>query len=429
MKLKTVLIISPNFPPFNAADMHRVRMSLPYFADLGWNVEVVTVKPIHSEIIKDDLLVVSIPGHIKIHYVNAFSKKWTRFLGLGSIALRSFLFYRRKVNQLLKEHKYDLIYFSTTQFPLCVLGNYWKEKYGIPFIIDMQDPWHSNYYLDKPKSQRPRKYWFSYRLNKWLEPKAMNNVDGLISVSDSYLTVLSQRYRHCSQIPQATIPFGSFELDLEIALRNKNIFPSILKTSNKISIVYIGRGGYDMQKAVSLLFTAFSCLLKKQPGIYSRFHFYFIGTSYATNGKASETISPIAIQHEIKTYVTELTARIPFYQSLNTLADADGLFIPGSDDPKYSASKVYPYVQVRKPLLAIFHRNSNVVDFLRNCKIGTIVTFSDSQTSIQESIEQFLLNIYNGLNFNTEPDCAVFEQYSAKRMTEKQCRLFDEVTL
>ena len=33
--MKRLLIISPNFPPLNAADMQRVRMSLPYFKDFG----------------------------------------------------------------------------------------------------------------------------------------------------------------------------------------------------------------------------------------------------------------------------------------------------------------------------------------------------------------------------------------------------------
>ncbi|MDB5150602.1 MAG: hypothetical protein JWQ57_4622 [Mucilaginibacter sp.] len=97
---KRVLIISPYFPPTNAADMQRVRMSLPYFEEYGWDAEVVTVDEKYSEQVKDELLLQSLPAHIKIHRVKAFNKKWTSKFGLGSIALHSLWFYRQKVNAI-----------------------------------------------------------------------------------------------------------------------------------------------------------------------------------------------------------------------------------------------------------------------------------------------------------------------------------------
>jgi len=72
--LKKVLIISPYFPPVNAADMQRVRMSLPYFKQFGWDAEVVTVDPRYSDFVKDDLLLETVPAGLKIYGVNAFSK-------------------------------------------------------------------------------------------------------------------------------------------------------------------------------------------------------------------------------------------------------------------------------------------------------------------------------------------------------------------
>src|ERR1700749_231070 len=118
--------------------MQRIRMSLPYFRNFGWDAEVVTVDPQYSEMVKDELLLQSIPGDIKIHQVKAFDKKWTSKLGLGSLALRSLRFYKKKVNQLLSADKFNLIYFSTTAIPACILGSYWKKKFNIPYVIDMQ---------------------------------------------------------------------------------------------------------------------------------------------------------------------------------------------------------------------------------------------------------------------------------------------------
>ena len=167
--MKHLLIISPYFPPVNTADMQRVRMSLPYFQTYGWEAEVVAVDPACTDLPQDRLLLESIPEGIKIHLVKALGKKWTSRLGFGSISYRSWWFFKKKVNEILKKKRFDLIYFSTTQFQVCTLGAYWKEKFKIPYVIDMQDPWHSEYYQDKPKKQQPPKYWLSYRLNKFLE--------------------------------------------------------------------------------------------------------------------------------------------------------------------------------------------------------------------------------------------------------------------
>lgn len=426
--MKRVLIISPYFPPTNAADMQRIRMSLPYFSDFGWEAEVVTVDPVHSDMAKDPLLLQSIPGKIKVHYVGAFQKRWTAKIGLGSISLRSLLFYRKKVNRILRHKKFDLIYFSTTQFYICILGPYWKKKFGVPYVIDMQDPWHSDYYRDKRKDERPPKYWFSYRLNKMLEPVAMKKVDGLTAVSGAYLKTLAHRYERCRQIPQRTITFGAFEKDLSIAQQNLAVQPSVLPPRDgKIKVVYVGRGGKDMQDAISYLFRAFHMGLEAQNNNFNRIHFYFIGTSYAAAGKGLPTVLPVARALGVADHVTEITDRIPFYQTLNTLAAADALFVPGSNDPQYTASKIYPYVLACKPLLAIFHPASSVVSFLRSCNAGTVVTFDQEPADILNEMNLFLQNICRGQITAPKPDAEVFNQYSAKKMTEHQCDLFNEV--
>jgi hypothetical protein len=422
---KRVLIISPYFPPSNAADMQRIRMSLPYFKEFGWDAEVVTVDVKHSQVIKDDLLLQSIPDDIKIHRVKAFSKKWTSKLGLGSLALRSVWFYRQKVNRLLKQDRFDLIYFSTTQFPLCILGAYWKRRFGIPYVIDMQDPWHSEYYRDKPKHQQPPKYWFSYRLHKYLEPIAMRHVDGLISVSENYISDLKERYPEIKSIPSATITFGAFNPDLEIAESNKQQFKPLLDP-DFVNIVYIGRGGADMHPAVTILFNTLKDGLDHEPDLFKKLKFYFIGTSYAPNGQGKPTIMPLALQLGVENSVMEITDRISYYHTLVTLQQADALFIPGSDDPKYTASKIYPYLLIQKPLMAIFNKNSTVVEVLMNCTQNvTIITFPVDDPHPAEVLYNTLGDWGKRL-FKPPVLLGNFETYSAKNLTGLQTQLFDK---
>jgi hypothetical protein len=421
--LKKVLIISPYFPPSNAADMQRVRMSLPYFKEYGWEATVVTVDEKYSDMLRDDLLLQTVPQYIPVHKVGAFNKRYTSKLGLGSIALRSLPFYRKMVNQLLKDGQYDLIYFSTTQFPVCILGAYWKKKFGVPYVIDMQDPWHSDYYLDKPKHQRPAKYWFSYRLNKHLEPKAIKNTDGLISVSQSYITGLKDRYPKIKNIPAATITFGAFEPDLNIAAANAQQFRPLLDGTHT-NIAYIGRGGADMHKAVSAVFKALHEGLKEHPQKLKKLRFYFIGTSYAPAGKGEQTIMPLAKKYGIEDHVIEITDRISYYHALVTMQQADALFIPGSDDAKYTASKIYPCLLTQKPILAVFNKASSAIDILLEFGVKHVYNYADAT---QKQLMEFFTELADG-DLAMQPYSAdAIEKYSAQQMTLLQCELFDSV--
>jgi len=408
--------------------MQRVRMSLPYFQSFGWEAEVVIVGEQYIDIVQDELLLQSIPINTIIHDVAALPKKWTQKLGLGSIALRSLYYYLKKVNKLLSSKKFDLIYFSTTQFPICILGNYWKRKFNVPYIIDMQDPWHSDYYKDKPKSQRPPKYWFSYNLNKFLEPIAMKHVDALISVSQAYIETLQGRYPHLTKIPNKVITFGAFDVDFDIA---KTVPPSKnrILSSDTFNIVYIGRGGQDMKDAISLLFDAFKKGLSIQKD-FSKIRFYFIGTSYAAAGFGKKTIAPIAELFGINDFVVEQTDRIPFYQSLSTIQSADILFIPGSNDAQYTASKLYPYIMAKKPIIALFNEKSSAVKILNDClPSACVLTFQQEQNTVIETIIIYIQEVMLENKIPVEINHMAFNNFTAKSMVEKQVNLFNEVVL
>jgi hypothetical protein len=403
--------------------MQRIRMSLPYFHTFNWEVEVVTVDAQYIDINKDDLLLQSLPPDIKIHKIKALPKKWTAKFGLGSIALRALWFYKQKVNELLKAGRFDLIYFSTTQFPVCILGAYWQKKFKIPYVIDMQDPWHSEYYHNKPKNQRPPKYWLAYRLNKYLEPIAMKKVNGLIGVSAAYIENLKTRYPAIKHIPAATITFGAYEPDLGIVQANARQFKPLLDTST-VNIVYIGRGGTDMHQAIFPLFSAFKQYAQTNADQAARLKFYFIGTSYAAAGTGRPTILPFAKQMGVASNVIEITDRISYYHTLATLQQADGLFIPGSDDPQYTASKLYPYLLMQKPLLAILNKNSPAMRTLREYGVDTAYDYRSVKPA---AIISFVSNIIQqNLPVPVYNNDAV-QKYSAKEMTRLQCQLFDTV--
>ena len=215
---------------------------------------------------------------------------------------------------MLSQNIYDLIYFSTTEFPICTLGAHWKRKFNIPYVIDMQDPWFTDYYL-RQKKERPKKYWFTYHLHKYLEPIAMASADGLISVSAKYIETLKERYPVLLNKPTAIITFGISDLDFKIAEANHDKLKLHYKQAkDRINLVYVGRGGFDMKDAATILFSNFKIGLVKEPDLFKKVNFHFIGTSYAPKDTGVQTLKPIADDLEIGNHVTEHTNRIGFYE-------------------------------------------------------------------------------------------------------------------
>ncbi len=410
--------------------MQRIRHSLAYFKELGWEAEVVAVATEYVETYSiDPLLNETIPADVKVYHVKALDVKKTRKYGLGSLSMRSFFAYKKMGNQLLRNSKFDLVYFTTTAFHVMALGRYWKQKFGVPFVLDLQDPWRNDFYLDKPKSERPPKFMVSYNIDKYLEMYTMKKVDGIISVSQGYVDTLLDRYPYMRPKQFTVIPFGYSTLDFEVMEKHVKEVSVQLK-KDKINIVYIGRGGHDMKLATECFFTALKKLAESDAPIRQKVHCWFIGTSYAMEGKGTPTIKPIADRLGVGDMVTEITDRKPFFETLYLLKNAEGLFIPGSTDKAYTASKIYQYVLAEKPMLAVFYKGSSVISILEKAGTGTVVTFDDTLQFTADMVEEcagFISRLVHGPEQKMTYNKEAFEEYSAYTMAKRQTDFFDKI--
>ncbi len=428
--LKKVLIISPHFPPVNAADMHRVRQGLPYFKEFGWDPVVIAVKESCVEAYSTDpLLLHTIPDDIEVYKVGAWDVNKTRKYGLGSLSMRSYFHFQKKGDELLKREVFDLVYFSTTAFHVMALGPRWEKKFGVPFILDIQDPWRNDFYLNKPKNERPPKFFISYHIDKYLEAITVPRANGIISVSQAYCDTFISRYPGMGKEQFKVIPFGASSYDFEIMEKYVSHVEGITFQPRKKNLVYIGRGGHDMHTALEIIFKAFSKGLRENHQAFSQVQFWFIGTSYAPAGSGQKTIAPIARQYDVEDYVTEITDRIPYFDTLYLLRKASILIVPGSSDTGYTASKIYPYLLAQKPLLAVFHKASSVVKLLQDLAIATLVTF-DNDHPVDEAVDSCYKHLNDLLTNDFEHttfDQTVFEPLLARSRTKEQVDFFNRV--
>ena len=415
-----VLIVSPHFPPTNAADMQRVRMVLPYLAEVGVEAEVLAVEPGQVAAPQDPWLLESLPREVPVHRVKALGLEWSRIPGLGTLSWRASRALEKRGNELLSRGNFDLIYFSTTQFGTHLMAPKWKKRFGVPFTMDYQDPWVSDYYRSHPDIVPPGgrlKYAIVDQLNRLHEPKVVRECSGFTAVSPAYPGTVISRYG--LNVPSLVLPFPGDRGDLDRAHQAKTTQTIFDPNDGFQHWVYVGRGGGDMAVAVRGLFRA----VKENPSRNS-LRLHFIGTSYAAAGSGIKTIEPLAADFGLENIVREHPDRIPYSSTLRCLLDAHALIVPGSDDPAYTASKIYPYLLADRPMLAIFHRESSVTSLMKEVGGGSIATFDDSTApeDLASQISQLFLpqGRLKKIPLNQE----AFEPYNARSQAAKLSRFF-----
>ena len=409
--------------------MHRVRMTVPYLAENGWEGVVLAVDARECDQPREPLHLQTMPPDLRVIRTGALDEHLTAAIGLHALDIRAYPHLYRAGARLLSSEPFDLVYFSTTAFPVLSLGPLWYRRFGVPFAIDMQDPWVTDYYERAGAPEPPGgrfKFALMQGLARTLERSVMKHVRQVISVSEAYPEVLRRRYPWLRSDQFAVIPFGGAESDFEV-LRRADVRQSVFSPSDgKEHWAYVGRAGPDMDFSLSAIFSALNILRTEQPRRLENVCLHFVGTTYATGSRASTMVKPLAEQYGLGDLVHELPLRIPYFQGLRCLLEADALIVPGSDDPTYSASKIYPYILANRPLLAVFHERSGVTDVIRDTRAGVLVPFKSS-----DSVNSVALAIHDAwFRYKTPPapntDWSRFSPYAAREMTRQQCVRFDK---
>jgi hypothetical protein len=426
--MRRVLIISPHFPPTNAPDHQRVRMSLPYFRENGWEAVVLAVDAAAVAAPQDPLLATTVPADITVHRVGALPASVTRFAGLGNLAYRAWFQLKSRGDRLLREEKFDLVYFSTTQFVATALGRRWLRKFGVPFVVDIQDPWRTDYY-ERPGAPTPPggwKYRFARAQAARLEERSWRDAAGFVSVSEDYLAQLRARYPWFDTKPAAFIPFGAPEADFELARAHREWVPAFVREPGAVHLVSVGAVGPIMRTALECLFAGLRNYRAVAPTDAAWLRLHFIGTSYAGR-RAEPSVLPVALACGVADLVREETGRVGYFTAISTLLAADGVIIPGSDDTAYNPSKIAASFLAAKPTLALTPAGSAMDRMVSELGFATVARWPapDGVTSVTEFFRQQVAQPRTAPE--PTPNQVLFAAtHTARVRTRQQCALFDQ---
>ncbi|HLP36086.1 hypothetical protein [Lacibacter sp.] len=421
--MKKILIIAPHYPPSNLAAVHRSRLFAQHLPAFGWEPIILTVHEDYYEEELDWNLHQLLPTEQRIEKVKALKVTQPRLI--GDIGLRAFYQLRKRALELVKQEGIDFVYIPIPSFYVSLIGTYLHNRTGVKYGIDYIDPWvHVFPGSDKLFSR----HWFSTRLAKWLEPKAVKQASLITGVAEGYYKAVIER----NPALKTTCLFGAMpyggEANDHNGLQKLNLHPYLFQANNKLQFVYAGA---MLPKAYAPLEEIFKAIASNKTS-FEQVEFHFIGTGKTPNDETGYNIKQLAEKYNLwESVVFEYPKRIPYLDVLVHLAAADAVFILGSTEPHYTPSKSYQAVLSGKPILAVLHEESTAVKVLEESNTGIVLSFA-GEAELQKIYKNWM-DVFNRFSkyanqFNSSSvKKEAFEQYSAKAVTNQLAILLNQL--
>lgn len=426
--MKKVLIIGADFAPSSLPPATRIRFFAKHLPEFGWEPIVLTVEPEYYDWTVDAGNLKLLSGSLEVVRTGAWRSSWTRRIGIGDVGIRSLWHHWQTLKRLCRETRIDMVFIPVPPYMSMVLGRLAHEKFGIPYVIDYIDPWVTEYYWSLPRKQRPPKWPLAYAISRLFEPYALRRVSHITGVSQGTTDSVVNRYAQLGERDATEIPYGAEADDFEYLRLQPRANPIFDPTDGLLHLSCVGACIPSMHATVRALFAAVRLGHERNQQLFRRLRLHFVGTSYAANGSAPHNVLALAREAGLEAYVTEQASRVSYLDSLQVMIDSHGLLLVGSDEPHYTASKIFPYILSRNALLTVFHEESSVVTILKETKAGEAVTFSSDTpqwTKIDEIADELesLLKLPPG--FEPPTNWTTFERYTTRAMAGRLAASFE----
>lgn len=368
---RTVLILSPYFPPSSLAGVHRARHLAKGLPQHGWRPVIIRAAPQDYTETGDPALARLVPETVEQLQARAWPAALTRRVGIGDIGVRGYGGFGRALTQAAQQTGTRVVMLTGAPFYPFLLARRLRAL-GLKVVLDFQDPWV------KTGGPAPKgiKAQAARRLASWLEPRALAHADAVTSVSDEQNRQMAARTPWLD-VPMAAIPIGGDPDDFAALRRDPpgDLIHPLAK--DMINLCYVGTFMPRSGPLMEVILRAAHRLTQRRPDLRDRVVLNFVGTSNQPDATGPGPALALAQQVGVADLVRETPRRVPYLQALTLLAQADGLLLVGSDERHYTASKIYPNLMAGRPYLSLFHGASSAHAILSQAQGGRCVSFDD----------------------------------------------------
>lgn len=413
---RSLLLVSPQFPPSSLVGAHRARHLAKHLGAHGWRPTVVTVRPEDYGEELDERLARLVPGHVEVLRVAAVPKGPARRIGIGDVGLRGFLGLRSAVMRCIAGRRPDLVLVTGFPFyPMLMAGS--VRRRGVPVVLDFQDPWLSDRASGVPLLS---KAGLSHRLAAILEPRAVRAASGIMSVSAVQNRAMQGRYPDLPADRWCDLPIGGDWEDFEAV-------PPPPDRAGR-TLLYAGALLPRSAGVVAALFGAVARIRRADPRRLDGTRLRFVGTAAVTDRRALKVVTPIAEREGVADLVDEVPWRLPYLDALAEMRHAHANLLIGSDEPHYTASKIYPALMSGRPFLSIFREESSAHAILARSGGGIALGFGEgSPAPSGPALDEALGRILEGVDRLGAVDRALLEPFTAPEIARRCASFLDRI--
>lgn len=438
--MKKALILAYFYPPIGGGGVQRTVKFVKYLPEFGYEPVVITGTGTESEFPEDTELEKEVSGVCR--YDIQFSKS-EKLLGsylrgsIGRWTNTSMLCWLkaagRTLEVVIEKEKPDILFVTTSPFPAAKVIGEVSRRFGIPYVLDMRDPWA----LD-PITRYPTK--MHYYLNLMDMRRACRRASAVIMNTPGALNAAVNAFRDIEQDKMFCITNGWDYRDFQTPRQNSN-------NSNKVlTIVHTGLFRTKIAKKYQqdrnpLRFLRYSVsqidLLSRTPHYLFEAHRMLVRKNLINPkdikcifaGDVTEEDRELVLKHQVGDIV-EFTGYLNHKQSIDLLNAADVLFLPlhelgDGKAPLIVPGKTYEYLASRKPILACVPKG-DARDFVRKSGLGFACEPSDVN-QIAEMILKLLEQHKSPEGIKLQPNDDFINQFERRRLTQKLADVFDYV--
>ena len=204
---------------------------------------------------------------------------------------------------------------------------------------------------------------------------------------------------------------------------------SVELDTTKINLSYVGTVMPRSEPLMRGLLKALGRLKAREPELVARLRLNFVGTSNQPNDRTSFRIVPIAVEEGVGELVVETPQRVPYVDALSLLTKSDGLLLIGSDEPHYTASKIYPALMSGRPYLSLFHRMSSAHAILARAGGGVSLAFSTARelAALEPELAAGLRRLATGPEQFERADPSSYRAYEARAIARRYAGILDRL--
>ena len=420
--MQRVLVVSYYFPPSGGPGVQRVLKFVKYLPAYGWRPTVLTVDPAHASYPDlDPTLGAEVPPDVDVVrtrswdpyalYARMQGKPKEATVGVGFIKdeeagwaqrlarwLRANVFVPdarlgwvpfavRAAHTRLRRERFDVLLTSGPPHSTHLAGWLLHRRHGIPWVVDMRDPWTDiSYYEDLPRTA------FVHRLESAMERAVLGTADAVLSVSDGVGRLLTSK---ADVRRYETIPNGFDPADLPAG-------PAPAPDPARFVIAHVGTLA-AVQHAPGLV-EALRRRAAADPAWRARLRLRFVGhVDAAVVAAFREAGFGDAL---------ELVPYVPHPEALREMQRADVLLVfvqRVAHNEGVTPAKMFEYLALGRPLLALAPPDGDLAAILRATGGGAAFDHADAG-----GIEAFLAR-----HAVPPPDPGALRAYDRRVLTER----------